>query len=38
MCLMWVDAGVFAPLIVALVTGNLAVKNQVRNSLITSGK
>ena len=35
---MWVNAGVFTPLVVALIAGNHAVENQVRNSLIRSGK
>lgn len=38
MCLVWVNAGVFTPLVVTLIAGYFTVKNYVRNSLIRSGK
>ena len=38
MCLMWIYACVFSPLVVASVTGNLAVKDDVTDSFIKSGK
>ena len=38
MCLMWVNTGVFTPLVVTLIAGNLAIEDYVRNSFIKSGK
>ena len=35
---MWVNTGVFTPLVVALIAGYFPVENYVRNSFIRSGK
>ena len=37
-CLVWIYACVFSPLIVFLPTGNFAVEDNVADSLISSGK
>ena len=37
-CLVWIYACVFSPLVVLLPTGNFAVEDDVADSLISSGK